>query len=124
MQSWGMRFPDALGEIIGAIGAPGFPAVAARAVARAMAFELSTVVVHRDSGPARLLFDDFDRAGGREGVDNYVAATHRLNPMLPAVGEGAFRAGDFAIRPDESRAARALMVRDPQEELGFRTRGW
>jgi DNA-binding CsgD family transcriptional regulator len=119
-----MRFDDALCEVIGAIGAPAFPALAAAAVTKAIAFDLSTVVVHRDVGPPRLLFDDFDAAGGRAGIANYVAATHRLNPMLAAGGEGAFRAGDFAIRPRPGDAAEALLVRDPDEELGFRTRGW
>ena len=117
-----MRLDGAVSDIIGAIGAPAFPAVAAAAVSRAIAFDLATVVVHRDAAPPRLLFDDFDAAGGREGVDNYVAATHRLNPML-ALGEGAFRAGDFAIRPRPGEGL-ALLVRDPEEELGFRTRGW
>ncbi|MBW8812856.1 MAG: helix-turn-helix transcriptional regulator [Caulobacterales bacterium] len=116
--------PQALSQIIGAMGAPEFPAVAARAVAQAMDFELATIVVHRPGTAPALLFDDFDAVGGREGVRNYVAATHRLNPMLAAgPREGAFRAGDFAIRPEPAEDG-ALIVRAPEEELGFRTVGW
>jgi DNA-binding CsgD family transcriptional regulator len=123
MQSTAMRIDDAVEEIIGAIGAPGFHAVAASAVSRLLAFERATVIVHHPDRPPRLLFDDFD-TGGREGVRNYLAATWRLNPMMATLQDGAFRARDFAIRPCAEDAARRLMVRDPAEELGFRTRGW
>ena len=126
MQSFGMQMSQALSEIIGAIGAPDFPAVAAQAVARAIAFELATVVVHRDDAPPTLLFENLVAADGRQGVENYLNATWRLNPMLAAGrGEGVFRAGDFAMHPpDETDAAGRLVVRAPDEELGFRTLGW
>jgi DNA-binding CsgD family transcriptional regulator len=126
MQSFGMHLPQALSQIIGAVGAPDFPAVTARAITRAMDFELATLVVHRPGAAPHLLFDDFDAVGGRRGVENYVAATHRLNPMLAAgAGEGAFRAGDYAIRSDApDPAAAPLVVPAPEEELGFRTVGW
>jgi DNA-binding CsgD family transcriptional regulator len=116
----------ALSRIIGAVGAPEFPAVAARAVTQAMDFELATLVVHRPRSAPALLFDDFEAVDGQEGVRNYVAATHRLNPMLAAgAGEGAYRAGDFAIRPAAAAApADRLVVEAPDEELGFRTLGW
>ncbi len=123
MQSKAMRFDDTVSEIIGTIGAPCFPAVAAAAVTRSLGFEFSTVVVHLPDQLPRLLTDQFDVAGGREGLENYLAATHRLNPMIEGLDERVFRARDFAIRPKED-AAWMLMVRDPAEELGFRTRGW
>jgi DNA-binding CsgD family transcriptional regulator len=121
-----MHLPQALSQIIGAVGAPDFPAVTARAITQAMDFELATLVVHRPGARPDLLFDDFDAVGGRRGVENYVAATHRLNPMLAAgAGEGAFRAGDYAVRAEApGDAATPLVVAAPDEELGFRTVGW
>lgn len=116
--------PRVLARIIGAIGDPDFPAVAARAVADFMDFDLAAVVVHRPAARPSLMFDNFDIAGGREGVDNYVAFTHRLNPFL-ARGRGAFRARDFAIRPRANEGlAEPYLLRSPDEELGFRTVGW
>jgi len=119
-----MRFDDAVGEVIGAIGAPGFAGVAASAATRLLGFDLATVVVHHADRPPRLLFDDFDAAGGAEGLKAYLAATHRLNPMVGAGEEAVFRASDFAIRPPGGHSVRGLIVRDPAEELGFRTHGW
>ena len=123
MQFFVMRTPEAtLARIIGAIGAHDFAGVAADAVARFMDFELATVVVHRRE--ATLMFDNFEVADGRVGVETYVAFTHRLNPMLARGGEGAFRAGDFAIRPQAAAGLERRLVRAADEELGFRTVGW
>jgi DNA-binding CsgD family transcriptional regulator len=113
-----------LSRIIGAIGDPGFAAVAAEAVSGFMAFELTAIVLHRPQAGAAVMFDNFDRAGGRRGLETYVAVTHRLNPILAArQGWGAFRARDFAIRP-QGRLAQDQLVRAADEELGFRTVGW
>jgi DNA-binding CsgD family transcriptional regulator len=113
-----------LSRIIGAIGEGDFAAVAADAVSRFMAFELSAIVLHRPQAGAAVMFDNFDRAGGRQGLATYVSVTHRLNPILAARrGRGAFRARDFAIRP-QGRLAHDHLVRAADEELGFRTVGW
>lgn len=116
-----------LARIIGAIGDRDFAAVAAGAVSRFMAFDLATVVVHRrQNGPA-LMFDNFDLAGGRRGVDNYLAFTHTLNPVLAAGRRrrGAFRARDFAKWPPGcADLAQGYLAPAPEEELGFRTIGW
>ena len=113
-----------LARIIGAIGERDFAAVAADAVSRFMAFDLTAILVHRDEAAPTLMFDNFDQAGGRRGLETYMAVTHRLNPVL-AAGGGAFRARDFAIRPEpRAGAMRRHLVRAPEEELGFRTVGW
>jgi DNA-binding CsgD family transcriptional regulator len=120
-----------LSRIIGAIGEEGFPATAANAVAQFMEFELAAVLLHRAQARPILMFDNFDAANGRQGVENYLAFTYRLNPMLggPILTGGrqggAFRARDFAIRPLRiDDPAERYLVRTPDEELGFRTVGW
>jgi DNA-binding CsgD family transcriptional regulator len=115
-----------LARIIGAIGERDFAAVAADAVSGFMEFDLATVVVHRRQAHPTLMFDNFDAAGGRQGVDNYVAFTHRLNPIPPrGGGQGVFRARDFAIRPRRAaELAERYLLPAPEEELGFRTIGW
>ena len=114
--------PDAtLAELIGAIGDPEFPAVAAHAVTAFMGFDLTALVFHARGRGARLVFDNFG-GEGRGGLETYVAVTHELNPML-ARG-GAVRARDFAIRPTPDAPARRCLVPSSDEELGFRTLGW
>jgi DNA-binding CsgD family transcriptional regulator len=117
----------ALARIIRAIGEPGFAALVADAVLDFMQFDLGAVVVHR--GPARpqLMFDNFDAVGARAGIDNYLAVTHRFNPMLPHAGGrlGAIRARDFGRPgPRIGQDLRPYLVPAPEEELGFRTVGW
>jgi DNA-binding CsgD family transcriptional regulator len=127
MQSMAMRRNDTVEAIIGGIGAAAFPALAGKAVARALGFDHSAVIVHFPNRRPGLLHDDFDALGGREGLANYLAATHRLNPMIAAGLDQAYRARDFAtrdfaIRPEDFDGA--LLAPDPSEELGFRTEGW
>jgi DNA-binding CsgD family transcriptional regulator len=115
-----------LAHIIGAIGEPDFAAVAARAILEWVNFELTAVVVHRRDDEASLLFDNFDSAGGGEGITNYVSITHRLNPVLQSLcGPGAFRARDFVIRANRiEQGLQPYLIQSTDEELGYRTIGW
>mgnify|MGYP001545502856 CR=1 FL=1 len=122
-----MRRDDTVETIIGGIGGPAFPALAGAAVARALGFDQSVVIVHYPDRRPGLLHDDLDALGGRGGLKNYLAATHRLNPMMAAGGDHAYRARDFAVRDIAIRPEGfegALLAPDPSEELGFRTEGW
>ncbi|MBB5705899.1 helix-turn-helix transcriptional regulator [Sphingopyxis panaciterrulae] len=114
----------ALGHIIGAIGEPDFVARTAAAFCAFTGFDLAALILHRDAHRAELLFDNFDRVDGRSGVETYVRATRRINPMI-ADGRGprALRARDFASRAAPPPVGRDV-VRAPDEELGYRTVGW
>lgn len=115
-----------LAQVINAIGERDFVAVAADALAGLVQFDLSAVVIHRRKSLPVIAFDNFDRAGGKQGLENYVRFTHRINPILAHVnGAGIFRASDFAVpalRGDDSISD--YLVQAPEEELGFRTIGW
>jgi DNA-binding CsgD family transcriptional regulator len=115
-----------LQRVIGAIGEPDFAAVAARSVLDWLDFDLTTVVVHRRDHPPGLMCDNFDAAGARQGVRNYVAVTHRLNPMLGRLsGPGVFRARDYRIAMrGVGDSLRPYLIESPDEELGYRTVGW
>jgi DNA-binding CsgD family transcriptional regulator len=115
-----------LPRIIGAIGNTDFPAVAARSVLDWLDFELAAVVVHRRDDNPGLMFDNFDAAHGTEGIRNYVAVTHRLNPVLQSLTHpGAFRARDYEIGAQGiGENVRPYLIRSEDEELGYRTVGW
>jgi DNA-binding CsgD family transcriptional regulator len=118
------RFEAALGAIVDAIGTPPFPAVAANALAKTLAFDLTAVILH---GPAsaRILHDDFGRAGARAALETYCRITRKVNPMLKGAGGRAVRARDFAGRALRwPPAVAAHLSAAPEEELGFRTIGW
>lgn len=117
---------QALAEVIGAIGEAGFPAVAAGAVGRLLGFDLAAVIVHPGGRTPELLFDNFDAAGGRRGIETYLRVTHAVSPLLARRPMGrAFRARDFAVRRLPRREAVAgHLLPAPEEELGFRTVGW
>ncbi|MGL4963130.1 MAG: helix-turn-helix transcriptional regulator [Inquilinus sp.] len=117
---------QALAEVIGAIGEAGFPAAAAGAVGRLLGFDLAAVIVHPGGRAPRLLFDNFDAAGGRRGIDTYLRVTHAVSPILARRPAGrAFRARDFAIRRlPRPAAVQEHLLPAPEEELGFRTIGW
>jgi DNA-binding CsgD family transcriptional regulator len=115
----------ALGEIIGAIGERGFPTHVAGALRRFTDFDLAAVVLHRERDAARILSDNFDQVGCRQGIETYARATHRLNPMLASRRASAVRARDFAHLPAARlRAMQRHIVRAEDEELGYRTLGW
>lgn len=114
-----------LPRIIGAIGEPGFAAVAADELARFLGFDLSAIVVHRRDAKPAVLFDNFDRVDCRAGIANYVGFTHRINPMLARVPTaGACRARDFGADVKTADSVNAHIVMAAEEELGFRTLGW
>jgi DNA-binding CsgD family transcriptional regulator len=119
-------FETMLTQTIEAIGEPDFVAVAARAMRRAYGFDLAAVFLHRAGLRPQILFEELGPAGGRLGVENYVRATWRINPLLRlAQSEGVLRARDFGpARPRPGGAERAFLVDAPEEELGFRTVGW
>lgn len=119
-----------LGEIIGAIGEPDFPSVAALELQRLTRFDLAAIILHRRSrgstlGGSTVIFDDFDTIGCRSGIETYARQTHRINPMLSASERGVVRARDFARRRlDITSALQSHIVPAPDEELGYRTIGW
>lgn len=117
---------DVLAGMIAAIGAPDFAARAAQALCGFLDFELSAMIVHRADAGSSVIYDNFDRAGSRRGLENYVRVTHRANPMLARHGDiGVCRARDFAIRgADLGQPLQALLLPAGEEELGFRTAGW
>src|SRR3546814_20169393 len=89
----------ALGRIIGAIGESDFGARTAAAFCAFTGFDLAALILHRGPRSADLLFDNFDRVGGRSGVETYVRATPRVNPMIAAArAPRALPARDFARR--------------------------
>jgi DNA-binding CsgD family transcriptional regulator len=124
-----METPQAvtLGRIIRAIGVHDFASAVADAVLDFMHFDLGAIVVHRHASRPQVMFDNFDAVGARAGIENYVAVTHRFNPMLPDMGGrlGAIRARDFG-KPLSSvdQRLQPYLVAAPDEELGFRTVGW
>jgi DNA-binding CsgD family transcriptional regulator len=114
-----------LGEIIGAIGEPDFPSVAALELQRLTRFDLAAIVLHQRSRGSTVIFDDFDTIGCRSGIETYARQTHRINPMLRASERGVVRARDFARkRLDITSALQSHIVPAPDEELGYRTIGW
>ena len=115
-----------LPRVIGAIGKPDFAAVTARSVLDWLGFELAAVVVHRRDDNPGLMFDNFDAAHGTQGIRNYVAVTHHLNPVLQSFTHpGAFRARDYAIGAQGiGENVRPYLIRSEDEELGYRTVGW
>jgi DNA-binding CsgD family transcriptional regulator len=110
-----------LPQLIGAIGEHDFAAVAAHSLGRFLDCDLAAVIVHRPARHPIVLFDNFDRIAGRDGLANYVGFTHRINPMLaPVPATGACRACDFAVAEVDG----SHVVMAAEEELGFRTVGW
>src|SRR3546814_11756124 len=81
----------ALGRIIGAIGESDFGARTAAAFCAFTGFDLAALILHRGPRSADLLFDNFDRVGGRSGVETYFRATHRVNPMNIGIASGRER---------------------------------
>lgn len=112
--------------VIGAIGRPGFEAAAAGLVGGLIGFDLAAVILHRHGDTPVALFDNFDRVGGRQGIENYVGITHRINPILTGhPARGALRARDYRIPSAQLvETCAAHLVPAPEEELGFRTIGW
>jgi DNA-binding CsgD family transcriptional regulator len=115
-----------LQRFISAIGEKDFAAVTAQSVLDWLDFDLATVVVHRRENKPGLMFDNFDLVGANRGVQNYVAFTHCLNPVLQDFnGAGAFRARDFRIGAQGiDEGLRRFLIESPREELGYRTVGW
>jgi DNA-binding CsgD family transcriptional regulator len=120
-----MTTPYALFErIIGAIGEADFVASTGRALCDFAGFDLAAVLHHPVGAAPAILFDNFDRAGGRTGIAAYARTTYRINPMLARQARGAVRARDFAASTAVPDAMRPDLVRSADEELGFRTLGW
>src|SRR5687767_1059974 len=113
-----------LPQLIGAIGEQDFAAVAARSLGSFLGCDLAAVIAHRPAQRPAVLFDNFDRVGGRDGLANYVGFTHRISPMLATVPvAGACRARDFAAQMGDAAIGLHVVV-EAEEELGFRTVGW
>jgi DNA-binding CsgD family transcriptional regulator len=111
-----------LSDVIGAIGTPDFAATTARSLSRFAGFDLAAFFLHRSSG-ARVLFDNFDIAGCRAGVETYARHTWPVNPMVAR--RGVVRACEYAGRPAVAlRTLHPYLVADAHEELGYRTAGW
>lgn len=111
-------------QIIPAIGCDDFPSIAARALCELTSFELATIVVHRSNAAPSLVFDNFAPTG-RQGLENYLSTTHRLNPVLKHPGNlGAVRASDYKANPVSDRRTMPFFDKTAEEELGFLTVGW
>jgi len=108
-----------LSRVIGAIGSGHFAADTAGALCSFLGFELTAAFIHRRSAGPAVLFNNF---AAHRGIDNYIRFTHRINPMLGAVG--ALRARDFSLRPVKADAVASYVELTTEEELGFRTVGW
>ncbi|MDB5736494.1 MAG: hypothetical protein JWO65_162 [Sphingomonas bacterium] len=116
---------SALGEIIGAIGDRDFPSRAGHALRHATGFDLAAILLHRPRHRSRVIFDNFGEIGCRDGLATYARTTHRINPMLDGVRNGALRASDYGGRAAGiAETLRPYLVPGPEEELGFRTIGW
>ena len=113
-------------QVITAIGRNDFAELAADAVCRFMEFDLSAIIIHRRDHMPMPMFDNFDIAGGRQGIDNYVKFTHRINPILKNAPTGKpVRARDFMLQLGHGgENLRPYFIVAPEEELGFRTVGW
>ncbi len=113
---------DTLATVISAIGRADFAATTADALRRLMGFDLTTAILHRRETNPALLFDNFS---DRQGVENYLRFTHRVNPILNGSGgAGVFRARDFAVHAATVEHDLAPYLATADEELGFRTVGW
>jgi DNA-binding CsgD family transcriptional regulator len=112
--------------LIGAIGEKDFAAIAAQSVIDWLEFDLATIVVHRSDTRPGLMFDNFHLAGGNQGVKNYLASTHGINPIIHDFeAPGAYRARDFRIGVHGiDDHLRPFLIESPMEELGYRTLGW
>lgn len=117
---------EAVSRIISAIGEPGFGRVTAEAVLSSLDFELAVLIVHREQKLPVVMFENFAQAGGQHGIENYVARTHHINPILKSVrANSAVRARDFASDfRSLTGPMRDYIVLSAREELGFRTVGW
>jgi DNA-binding CsgD family transcriptional regulator len=112
-----------LTQVITAIGSNAFFAASAGAICELAGFTLSTIVLHRRGLQPYLCFDNFDEAGGRVGLGNYLERTHRFNPMLKSrLRQQVVRASEFRVFGITPQGA--LLRSAPQEELGFLTDGW
>lgn len=115
-----------LAQIIHSIGRPEFAAITANALREFMDFDSAVVMVHRREEVSKVIYHNFDAAGYRQGIENYVRFTHRINPMVmgaPAVG--TCRARDFSSHPLQlDDGVRDYLIYTEDEELGFRTVGW
>ena len=116
-----------LTDVIGAIGRDTFARATARALLDFVRFDLAAVVFHPRAARPAVMFDNFDVANARGGLDNYVSVTHAVNPILRRAvrATSVVRARDFAVRADAIAAGvRPYLVRSADEEMGFRTVGW
>ncbi|ADV83582.1 LuxR C-terminal-related transcriptional regulator [Terriglobus saanensis] len=112
-------------QVIGAIGDDEFPVVAANALCCFSGFDLATIVIHRFDETPRLVFDNFDSVDCRQGIENYISFTHRLNPVLKCRNSlGAVRVRDYKAIPQPDERTGSYFQLSPEEELGFRTIGW
>jgi DNA-binding CsgD family transcriptional regulator len=116
-----------IADVIRSIGRADFASLTAQALLDVVRFDLTAVVLHRRAGGPVVLFDNFDAAGARTGLENYVSFTHVMNPILRSVTREmcVVRARDFTLRTAAFKETlRAYVVRSVDEEMGFRTLGW
>jgi DNA-binding CsgD family transcriptional regulator len=112
-------------QIIYAVGRDDFPSIAALSLCELTSFELATIIVHRHKTTPSLVFDNFASLGSRQGLDNYLSITHRLNPVLNRSGNlGAVRASSYKATPAPDSSTLRYFRKTSKEELGFLTIGW
>lgn len=115
----------AMTQIIHSVGDDDFPSIAAHALCELTSFELATIVVHYRGTRPSLMFDNFTSSESGLGLRNYLAKTHRLNPVLQHFGKpGAVRASDYRATPAPDRRIQPYFHNILEEELGFLTVGW
>jgi len=116
-----------IADVIRAIGREDFAGSTAQSLLDVVKFDLAAVVLHRRASRPVVLFHNFDAAGARAGIDNYVSITHEMNPILRHVTRDVcvVRARDFTVRTGAiAETVRPYVVRSADEEMGFRTVGW
>lgn len=119
-----------MAELVGAIGAPTFPAILAAWMRSHVAFDMVAIVVYRGSHPPLHIHDDFKGEQARNGLRQYLEQTYLLNPFyqshLKGIASGVYRVRDLApdhyLRSEVYRSYEIIIAET--EEIGYVTRDW
>lgn len=131
---------DVVGQLIEEAGTRRSLDVLFDALADMVPFEMVSVLVYRGRGRPILLYDNFDGAAYRQGLDNYLRFSYVLNPCYQAY-LGGLRSGVMRIRdllasggnaaasgstggPAPEAVEAAPVAISDEEEIGYVTVGW
>jgi DNA-binding CsgD family transcriptional regulator len=119
---------DTVAGLIDAAGARRSLDLLFEALARAVPFEMVSVLVYRGRGRPVALYDTFDTVEYRKGLDNYLRSSYVLNPCYQAY-LGGLRSGVMRIRDLVTAGNARLPEGGPvmlsaEEEIGYVTLGW